>query len=402
MKNLWYRKSFVGRGLVLACACLLAVAWTNAARGEGDLKSEIERQVGIIKSALAGATDIQLKEFECGSTDELNGHVGTGLRAAFEEALRGDSIKLNERADHVLSGQYFTTSRKLLDQGKPLRLTIKVSLTNRDGDSPVTLLPIDAPLEARHFASVNNTKDLARALGFTGRVAPEETSYKRQEEMVGQVRNPGAVIDGTRMRSSAASEYDVEVRKRMHGGDSPFRPVAPTLVDGVLHATIALNEEYELKIVNRSKTPVAVSVTVDGLDVFYFADQANRGKDGKPRFTHFIVYAPGDLTDGVKSDGTSIVPGWFQTLAPPHNYLSFLVTEHGKGAISRAPTVPRDKVGAIHVQFAHCKPAPENGKPKSGNETGFGMPRSVEQKAVQVEIEPPHEFLTVRYDRVPK
>jgi mono/diheme cytochrome c family protein len=50
---------------------------------------------------------------------------------------------------------------------------IKLALTKRDGDTAVLLLPIDAPLNAKHFATVNSTKDLARAIGFTGSISPE-------------------------------------------------------------------------------------------------------------------------------------------------------------------------------------------------------------------------------------
>lgn len=381
----------------LAVASVLAwsAAHPPAARADGDLKGEILRQVGIIQQAMRGATDIQVKEFDCGSTDELNGHVGPGLKAAYEEAFQAAKIQLNDQADHVLSGQFFTTSRKLLEEKKPLRLTIKLALTKRDGETPVVLLPINA--------TVNSTKDLARAIGFTGGITADAAgAAKRQEEIAKQVLEPKAVIDGSRMRSGPNSEYELEVRKRSHGAPADFTPVTPVLESGVLVAAIGLNEEYELRVVNRSKLPVAVAVTVDGLDVFHFSDPSSRDKEGKPQFTHFIVYPNGELVDGVKSDGTSLVPGWFQKLAPPHNYLSFLVTEHGKGAISRVATAPRDKVGAIHVQFSHCQPLSDKATAKSGTETGFGMPRDIEQKAVRFQIEPPHDFITVRYQRPQK
>ena len=385
--------------LAVASVWAWSAAHPLAARAEGDLKSEIERQVGVIKSAMRGATDIELKEFECGSTDEFNGHLGPGLKAAYEEAFQAQNIALNKGAAHLLTGMFFTTSRKLLEQGKPLRLQLKLALAKRDGDTAVLLLPIDAPLNAKHFATVNSTKDLARAIGFTGSISPEANAAKRQEEIAKQVIKPAAEFEGTRMRSRPASPYELEVRKRQHGSPGDFTPVQPTRDAEGLFVAVGLNEEYELKIVNRSRLPVAVAVSVDGLDVFHFADKDSRDQKGQPLYTHFIVYPDGQLVEGVKSDGTSLVAGWFQKLAPPDNYLSFLVTEHGKGAISRVAVAPRDKVGAIHLQFSHCQPLPDNAAAKSGTETGFGMPRSIEQKAARFQIEPPHEFLTVRYQR---
>jgi hypothetical protein len=43
----------------------------------------------------------------------------------------------------------------------------------------------------------------------------------------------------------------------------------------------------------------------------------------------------------------------------------------------------------IHVQLAKCHPLPEGASARGGNETGFGPPREVRQKAAHYEIEPP-------------
>ena len=51
------------------------------------------------------------------------------------------------------------------------------------------------------------------------------------------------------------------------------------------------------------------------------------------------------------------------------------------------------------AQGVKQKPLPPGVKSRSGNETGFGPPREVKQQAVRYEIEPPHDFVSVRYTR---
>src|SRR5262249_37026990 len=135
---------------------------------------------------------------------------------------------------------------------------------------------------------------------------------------------------------------------------------------------------------NNSEQEVGVSLAVDGIDVFTFSE--DRNDKGEPRFTHFIL-AP-------KSETT--VVGWHRTIDPKRkgNYLSFLVTDYGQGAAAKFPAQRQGKAGTITVWFANSSPSG-----RSGSETGFGPPREVKQTAVKRSFDPPHDFVTIRYNR---
>jgi hypothetical protein len=191
-------------------------------------------------------------------------------------------------------------------------------------------------------------------------------------------------------------------------GSSRWRSRSSTLssktrdsVDGEPFVDVGLKDLYEVKVYNDSPREVAVALSIDGLDMFHFS--SDRDASGRPKFSHFIVFPKGyrDPSDAVgpEYDGTLTIVGWHKSVAGTENFLSFLVTEHGQGAVSQAGVKARGKVGVIHVQFSNCRPLAAGEKSAGGNETGFGPPRTVKQKPVRYEIEPPHEFVTVRYTR---
>ena len=399
--------------------CLAAVlvgAWLGAGSpalaAPGTLQDEVARQVDIIKSSLGEAHDIKLTDFTDLSLTELSGQIGPGLKESFRTALSEKKILVNEGAEHLLTGQYFVTDKKSLQANQPLRLTIKLGLVKRSGQVAVELLPINAEFDtAKHIARIDSTRDLALAFGFHGRVTPDHGDYQapkqeRQKEMTDQILKPVPFLSGTRVRSKQESEYEVEILAKPLNdyATGKAQPRTPRLEKGQAFVDIERNELYEIKIFNNSHKDVAVAVSVDGLSVFHFADKDHCNEQGRPKFNYYIVHPKGyqeydDAGRRVDYDGTLTVVGWFQKLAPPDNYLSFLVTEYGKGAVSKAGIKSRSQVGAIHVQFSYCRPLKKGEHARSGNETGFGPPRSVQQKAVSYEIDPPYDFVTIRYTR---
>lgn len=81
------------------------------------------------------------------------------------------------------------------------------------------------------------------------------------------------------------------------------------------------------------------------------------------------------------------------------NYLSFLVTEYGHGAASQSGLSTRGNIGVISVQFSDCRPLAAGQSSPSGLETGFGPPLEVKGEEVHYEVEPPHDFVRIRYSR---
>ena len=369
----------------------------------GSLNDEIERTAEVVKSALKDASDIKVMEFTDLSQNKHSGSVGPGLKASFADVLKKKGIVHNDNAAHILTGEYFVNDIESLKNGEPLQLEIKLGVKNRKGQKLVEILPIDAAADAAHFGKVTATNDIAKAFGVHGTIRSDRdaeqkgdnvpTKEERKADMGQRVLNPQGFVSGTRIRSDAQSPYEVEILAQPVSAKGQPAARKPRLQDGLPFVDLAQNDLYEVRIHNNSKLEVAVTLSVDGLDAFYFADAQHRKDDGTPSFTNFIIKPNDNLT----------IPGWFQKLKPPDNYLSFLVAEHGKGAISKAGISSRVQVGVIHLQFSNCRSL-EGSKSggRTGKETGFGPPKSVEQKSVRYETDPPHCFISIRYDHPQK
>lgn len=206
----------------------------------------------------------------------------------------------------------------------------------------------------------------------------------------------------SRIRANADSPFALELRAKPIGAEAETgipipakietRPgIVATQMQPFAFAPIGKNQEYEIVVVNESQDEIAAAITVDGIDVFTFSEDVDP-KTKKSLYTHFVI-APGSEL---------VLPGWHKTVGSKRddNFLAFLVTEYGKGARSRLfPQQAADgTVGAITVGISKTF-MPGDGRRSARAETGFGRPIKQDQQPVERAIEPPHVFLTVRYDR---
>ncbi|MCA9093233.1 MAG: hypothetical protein KDA68_07075 [Planctomycetaceae bacterium] len=323
---------------------------------------------------------------------------GPGFEGALTDALNQISKgSVSPEAKIEIKGDYaYAKSQNPLSSGlKVIKLKVRII----DKEFAQDLADFD-PIEVL----LDGTNTIAEIVQITARIDPDGSKQSRNEELDQSFLAPKVHIHGpkgTLISSSPESPYAVEIlTKSSHADQEESTPRIATVAKGMSFVPIERDQLYEVKIYNRSKSPVAVSLFVDGVDVFHFADSESRTADGKPSYSHFIVQ-PADTTgiNGEKSDGTLTIVGWFQKLNPPDNYLAFRVTEHGQGAVTKSGIKSRGQVGVIHLQFSECYPLRDGAFPRSGNETGFGPPRSVKQQAVRFEIEPPHDFVSIRYNR---
>jgi hypothetical protein len=203
------------------------------------------------------------------------------------------------------------------------------------------------------------------------------------------------------IRARATSPYALELRTKSIGAETEMAiPVKATIetrpgiiamqIQPFAIAPIAKNQEYEIAVYNDSAEEIAVAITVDGIDVFSFSQDVNL-ETKKSLYTHFVIAPKSNF----------VLPGWHQTVDSNRddNFLAFLVTEYGKGA--RSSLFPQQAadgtVGAVTVAIS--KTVPPGGAKSARAETAFGRPVKKDQKPVVRIIEPPHAFISVRYDR---
>lgn len=207
--------------------------------------------------------------------------------------------------------------------------------------------------------------------------------------------------DPSRVRAQATSSYALELRTKPIGAETEAgtpieakietRPgIIATQLQPFAFAPIAKNQEYEIVVYNESSDEIAVAIAIDGIDVFTFSEDLDP-KTKKSLYTHFII-AP---------QSTLVLPGWHKTVGTKRdaNFLAFLVTEYGKGARSSlfSQQAADGTVGAVTVGIS--KTVPPGGIKSARAETGFGRPIQLDQTPLVRTIEPPHAFISVRYDR---
>lgn len=332
-----------------------------------------------------GQQAVRVGVFSPVGLDDSN--AGAGISALMAEIL-GPFV--NPKARLEIQGVYGLVNNPEAPGVKVVKINAKVFDAETLEDKKVFL-----PLEAL----VGANPDIARILNITGGLNPEGGYQERNKDIQDLNKNKDVFIHGegeTLISSSKESPFAVEllVKPLKDHEKQTALPQKAVQEQGKAFVTIKQGELYEVRILNGSVQEIGITLTIDGLDVFTFSEDRKDGKkDGPPRFTHWIVPP---AQDG--KPGELLLPGWHKTADPKRkdNVFSFLVTEYGQGAVSKFPTRSQGKVGVITVSFAWSYP---KGTARSVGETGFGPARELKQKAVERVFDPPHDFVSVRYQR---
>jgi hypothetical protein len=378
----------ITRRSVLVFAGFGALLLADSARASQDLRGAM---ADLAKAILDKTKNQPITVGPFSPTDLPDSNAGVG----FEQILTAELEALSRgvvRADapFTVKGDYQLVKPRPKRGALPERSLREIRVTARIIDKETG----EERKELRVEAPFDSTKDILKTVQATAALPPQGNKEERHRELERRLKEPSVFIHGpnhTLISSTADSPYAVELLvKPLENHEKHTAQPRPAREErGLAFVDIQQKELYEVKVYNNSDREVAVSLTIDGLDVFHFSK--DRNDRGEPRFTHFIVAPTGTVT----------IVGWHNTIDPAakDNFLSFLVTGYGQGAVSKAGIPSRGQVGVLHVQFSDCRPLPEGSKARSGNETGFGPPREVKQKAVRYEIEPPHDAVSVRYTR---
>jgi hypothetical protein len=312
-------------------------------------------------------------------------NAGTGI----EQILKAELEHLHPGVVQMtglyeIKGDYILVPSISEPAMKEIKITIRI-IESSTGDELGAL---------KSSLRLDGTSTIAELVQLTGALPPKGDKIERNKEIQKRLEHPTVFIHGaqkTLISSQKNSPYAVQILVKPLFVDpkSAATPREARVEGGQAYVEIQKEELYEVKLYNNSHKDVAAAVSIDGLDVFHFT--VDRDKHNRPKYTHFII--------GPKDSVT--VVGWHHTVDPnaSDNFLSFLVTELGKGAASQAGIASRGQIGVIHVQFADCSPLRPGSKARGGTETGFGPPRKVKQQPVRYQIEPPHDFVTIRYNR---
>lgn len=365
--------------------CLLPLLMPSPVQASQQLSKKMHQ---IAVSVLKNTKNEPVSIGEFSPTGLKLSNSGPGIEQLLKEQLRLVAKKKNiisNQAKYEVKGDYaFVRSR----ENKAIHvIKIVVRIMEVEFGEELT--------EMRVTASMDGTSTIAEITQSTARIDPDGSKSRRNQELLDQLKNPSVHIHGkkkTSVSSHQKSPYAVEIKVKplKNYQHHQSKPRSIEIKHGMAFVNIQQKELYEVKLYNRSNRPVAAKLLIDGLDMFRFCIE--KTKNGSPAYTHMIIEPHKETT----------IVGWFIKLKGKNNYSSFLVTAYGKGAISKTGIKSRGKVGVIHVQFAHCFPLANGQTARSGNETGFGPPQTINQSPVHYEIKPPHDFVSIRYTKPQK
>lgn len=362
-------------------ACILFVAAQCQQATADQFRDEMMRLAERIL-ATTKQQPVQVGVFSPTGLPKTN--VGPGFEGVLAQCLnklRPGSVQ--PEAKYEVKGDYlFAKARELPKLSRVVKVNAR--LIDLEFGEELNRTPMKMMLD--------HTKTIAAVLQECMHLPPDGSKEERNRAMANAIEAPEAHLEGqqsTLISSHPDSPFAIEVLVKpvQSPPGSRAMPRGVRLDGGRPFVDIEENEVYEIKAYNNSDYEVAVRLFIDGLDMYHFSQ--DRKADGTPRYTHAII----------KPRSAARLIGWHNSVQGDTNYLSFLVTSYGKGAVSYAGIPSRGSVGVIHAQFSFSRPLQPGARAAAGKETGFGPPRTVRQNPLRREIDPPHDFVSVRYAR---
>jgi hypothetical protein len=363
-------RSFLLVGLALAG--LLAAGRPARAGSADPLRQELADLAKGIQKVVEGQKQEAIAVGEFTGPGDIPGSAGAGIQLILIQELKALKVSVQKKANLEVKGDYLKVAKR---DGSDVELRLKARIYDDTGDTV-------AELQSR---LVKDERALAKLFGLTGHL-PTDDDRERWEELNKRLNDPQVNLDRGVLRSQADSPFGVAVLVRKKGQAQP-QARAPQVRDGLAFVPLDKGDIYEVLLVNDSSYDAAVTLTIDGVDQFAFSEVRDP-KTGKPAYTHMIV----------PKRTRAVIRGWHRTNDDSH---SFLITEYGKGAVSKLLR-GSPKVGTITVSFAAAWTSDAD-KPghigKSATETGLGPLVKTGQKPVKRTIGPVEDVVSIRYQK---
>lgn len=305
----------------------------------------------------------------------LKASGGSEIRRSLELALEKHGISCSDDANTQIMGQF----RLIEDRAHPdddfdsLGLEVDLKILDENGNSL-------AEPEIKVWG-----KQILQIAGLNVDIPAKGSEKIRQKEIIRQRHEPDTKIKSNEIRTNGPFGIEVFVNNsgrktsRKPRLDSKKRP----FVD--LH----LKEEYVVRLYNHADYQVAVTLVVDGVNVF-----VNSKDEGVTANSKFILQ-PNSHID---------VPGWFITRTESKafeisGYEGSVAEQHGELQSS-------GNVGTITASYQACwepggkRPADEpGGNPKGGKATKEGRDIKKDYAVVVRDFGVIRSTISVRYDR---
>jgi len=355
------------RGLCLAL--VVACSQPAVAAESVSLDKALSGLAADISAALPriGAESLAVGAFT--APPQLVASGGPGIAKQLSEHLEKAGVLITRRANVGLRGRF--------SLGKTARGQAIATISGELVDnSDRALLSFSRQVESE--------SDIASITGLTFEVEADASIKQRSEEIVSTVDKPTTHLDGTIVRARDGSPYGVELLVKDPGGS--FSPRPGVLDDGLAFVDIAVDDVYQIRLINNTGYDAAAQITIDGLSVFTFSDH--------PEYKHYIIPA----------NGSGTIRGWHAT----NNQVNeFHVKTYAESAAAER-LIDSNQVGTITVTFSAAwpldgdPPPDEPGRVRGPDEKrATALGRRIESVTTEVkrEIGQLRTAVSVRYDK---
>jgi hypothetical protein len=357
------------RRLFFTTLALFAVI-SNAAQAASNLQKELGVVAKEVAKFLKDQDEQAVAVGEITAPPQLAASSGPGIQQILAEELKKSGIDVKARARLGIEGKY----RDVVDEKtKRLAAQIQLSLVDRAGK---VLVSFDR--------GVFGDATLASLFGATVELPPNADDKTRDRTLQDSLDKSRTTLAGPRISPSPGSPYGIEILVKS-GGDFHPRPARDD--DGLAYVPIKRDEIYAIRICNDSPHETAVTLSIDGLNVFTFSENKS--------YTQWII----------PPKSKSVIYGWHVTNEKTD---SFQVMEYARSAVAeRLPN--SSSVGTITASFAAAwakgsppppdEPNAPNEFARSADATGRGPEVTTKYKEVERAFGVTRAAVSARYTK---
>lgn len=356
--------------LSLAVACVLVAGWpalspAQEKRQDGvDVSPIADEIVKVLKRS--GKTQVAMGDFT--SPPQTNASAGPVIKKNLADELAARGITIKKRTEWGISGRYHLA--ELADKG--LAAQIEGRIEDRGGMEVFS-----------GTWDLGEESAIVTLFGPTTALPLNKGEEARKKALRESIEAPKASIQGNLITGGGQSPYALEISAVAGTQQVPLTPADD---EGLAFVPIKRGQEYVITLVNDSDEDAAVTITIDGLNIFTFSEN---------KAYRYVI---------VPKKSRGVIKGWHRT-----NEVSdaFLITEFAKGAAAEIGASGAD-VGTITATFAAAwpkdAPAPKAEQPllasRGGkNATARGPEVQSKYREVERKVGAPRSVISVRYSR---